>query len=155
MPMRKLQEFLDRNNVRYVCITHSPAFTAQEIAESAHIPGKFLAKTVIVNIDGTLIMAVLPAPYRVDIKRIADATGASLAEIAKEKDFQGIFPQCEVGAMPPFGNLYGINVVVDESLTKDEEILFNAGSHKELVRLCYKDFEDLVHPTIAQFADLD
>ena len=153
MPNRKLEDFLDRNDIRYVYIIHSPAYTAQEIAESAHVPGDFLAKTVMVNIDDNLVMAVLPATYQVDIKRIADATGASIAEIAREKDFQDVFPNCEVGAMPPFGNLYGIEVIVDESLSRDEEIVFNAGSHKELIRLRYKDYENLVRPRVANFAD--
>ena len=153
MPIKKLEEFLDSHNIRYVKMSHSPAYTAQEIAKSAHIPGRVLAKTIIVNIDGNLIMAVLPAPYKIDIKRIADITVANIAEIAKEQDFIERFPGCEVGAMPPFGNLYGMQVYVDESLAKDEEIIFNAGSHKELIKLLYKDYETLVRPRIARFAD--
>ncbi len=150
--MAKLREFLDDHRVKYVVISHSAAFTAQEIAASAHIPGKELAKTVVVKLDGKLVMAVLPASRKVDFAALKSATGAREAGLASEKEFQGLFPGCELGAMPPFGNLYGMEVWVDDSLTRDAEIAFNAGSHTELVRLAYKDFERLTTPKVARIA---
>jgi len=152
MPVRKLKEFLDSQKVKYVSLSHSPAYTAQEIAAAAHIPGKELAKTVMVKIDGTMAMAVLPASSRVDVGRLRDAAGARSVELASEQEFKGMFPECEAGAMPPFGNLYGMNVFAAPSLAEDAEIAFNAGSHTELIRLAYKDFERLVKPKIVQLA---
>jgi Ala-tRNA(Pro) deacylase len=154
MPARKLKDFLDGNKVKYVAVSHSPAYTAQEIAASAHVPGKQLAKTVMVKIDGAMAMAVLPASYRVDFDRLKTATGASEVGLASEGEFRSLFPECEVGAMPPFGNLYDMAVYADKSLIDDEEIAFNAGSHNELVRMAYKDFEGLVKPKIADFGNL-
>lgn len=146
MPIKQLRKFLDENGVKYVTIAHSPAFTAQEIAASAHIPGKDLAKTVMVRIDGELAMAVLPASRRVDLEMLRNSVDAGRVELASEKDFRDKFPDCEVGAMPPFGNLYGMKVLVSARLAEDEEIAFNAGSHSELLRLSYADFEKLVKP---------
>jgi Ala-tRNA(Pro) deacylase len=152
MPVEKIKEFLDSHNIKYITISHSMAYTAQEIAASAHIPGKELAKTVIVKIDGKMVMAVLPASYKIDFDLLKKAAGASKIELASEQEFEDKFPDCEVGAMPPFGNLYGMEVFVAESLTKDKEIAFNAGSHSELIKLSYKDFEGLIKPTVAQFS---
>ena len=152
MPARALQTFLDRHQVRYVTIRHSPAFTAQEIAVSAHIPGKQLAKSVIVKFDGQLAMAVLPASDTVDVERLKAAAGARTVALASEPDFQDRFPECEVGAMPPFGNLYGLDVWVAARLAEDEEIAFNAGDHTELMRMAYRDFDRLVHPQVGQFS---
>ena len=148
MTVRKLEEFLDSHHVKYVRIIHSPAYTAQKVAASAHIPGKELAKTVMVKIDGKMAMAVLPASKKVDFKLLREALGASQVELAREREFKDLFPNCDVGAMPPFGNLYGLEVYVAEPLTKDEEIAFNAGSHTELIKLAYKDFEALVKPKV-------
>jgi Ala-tRNA(Pro) deacylase len=155
MPIKKLQDFLDSNGVKYVCMKHSPAYTAQEIAAMAHIPGKELAKTVMVKVDGEMAMAVLPASYKVDFKQLKKAAKAKKVELASEKEFKDHFPECEVGAMPPFGNLYEMNVYVSESLAEDEQIAFNAGSHTELIRLSYKDFENLVKPTVLKYSVKD
>jgi Ala-tRNA(Pro) deacylase len=152
MPINTLTELLDRNNIKYTIITHSVAYTAQGIAALAHIPGQELAKTVIVNLDDTLAMAVLPASGQVDLAALRVATGAKTVTLAGEKVFLHRFPGCETGAMPPFGNLSGMNVFVDESLTKDKEIAFNAGSHRELMRLAYEDFARVVQPKILRFA---
>ena len=152
MPVKRLKKFLDSHNVRYVTITHSRAFTAQEIAASAHIRGKELAKTVIVRIDGKMAMVVLPATYRVDFDLLKEATRAKEVELASERDFKDAFPNCEVGAMPPFGNLYDIDTYVASSLTEDEDIAFNAGSHTELIRLPYREFEKHVQPTVLIFS---
>ncbi|OLD27432.1 MAG: deacylase [Acidobacteria bacterium 13_1_40CM_3_55_6] len=154
MPATKLKEFLDSQNVKYVNISHSAAYTAQEIAASAHIPGQELAKTVMVRLDGKLAMAVLPASYKVDLNALKQATRTNQVELAGEQEFRSQFPECELGAMPPFGNLYDLQVYVDQSLTKDDTIAFNAGSHTELIKLSYKDFESLVRPKILKFAAL-
>jgi Ala-tRNA(Pro) deacylase len=152
MPVKKLKEFLDNNKVKYVCMTHSPAYTAQEIAASAHIPGKEVAKTVIVKMDGKMAMAVLPASYKVDFDKLREVSGATEVELATEGEFRDLFPECEVGAMPPFGNLYGMPVYTTESLMEDEEIAFNAGSHTELMRLSTKEFRRLVQPEVVRFS---
>lgn len=148
MPATKLREFLDTHGVKYVTIRHSVAYTAQEVAASAHIRGKEMAKTVVVKLDGQLALAVVPAAQKVDIRRLKEATGVKKAEIAVEEDFRGTFPECDLGAMPPFGNLYGLTVYVDPQLAEDEEIAFNACSHTELMRLPYKDFQRLVQPKV-------
>ena len=148
MPAKKLTEFLDSRRIKYVTITHSPAYTAQTIAASAHVPGKELAKTVIVKIDGEFAMVVLPASFRVDLQHLKATTGADAVDLATEAEFKNLFPDCELGAMPPFGNLYDMDVYVAEELAEDEEIAFSAGSHAELVRLSYRDFEQLVQPRI-------
>ncbi|MCK4330181.1 YbaK/EbsC family protein [candidate division WOR-3 bacterium] len=152
MPVEKLKNFLDSNNIKYVSISHSKAYTAQEIAVSAHIPGKELAKIVMIKVDGKMAMAVLPASYKVDFELLKKASGAKSIELASEREFQDIFPECDVGAMPPFGNLYGMEVYVAESLSEDEEIAFNAGSHTELIKLSYKDFERLTKPKVMKFS---
>lgn len=152
MPVKKLKEFLDSKKVKYMSITHSLAYTAQEIAASAHIPGQNVAKTVIVSLDGQMAMAVLPASYKVDFDLLKKATGKDKVKLANEQDFKDLFPECEVGAMPPFGNLYDMDVFVTESLTHDEEIAFNAGSHTELIKMAYKDYAKLVQPTVANFS---
>ena len=146
MPASKLRRFLDEQGVRYVMIGHSPAFTAQEIAASAHVPGKLLAKTVMIRLDGELALAVLPASERIDFRVLQNATGARRVELASEQEFRGRFPDCEVGTMPPFGNLYGMHTYVSEELAEDEEIAFNAGAHTELIRLSYRDYERIVRP---------
>lgn len=152
MPVQLLREFLDGHDVKYVVISHSPAYTAMEIAALAHVPGKELAKTVMVEIDGKIAMAVLPASQKVDLELLRDAVGATRVTLAKEDAFRNRFPDCDLGAMPPFGNLYDMDVYVADSLTEDEEIAFNAGSRTELVRLAYRDFERLVQPEVMRFA---
>lgn len=151
MPTTRLKNFLDDNRVKYMTVTHSPAYAAREVAASAHIPAKELAKTVILKVDGRMTMAVLPATHRVDVIKLRDALGVKSVEIATENEFEDIFPGCSVGAMPPFGNLYDLNVIVSERLTEDKEIAFNAGNHTELIKLDYADFERLVHPTVLKF----
>jgi len=152
MPIRKLREYLDNNKIKYVIISHSSAFTSQEIAASAHIPGKKLAKTVLIKIDGKMAMAVLPASDKVDFDLLKDTLGNENVRLAYEQEFMDKFPDCEIGAMPPFGNLYGLDVYVAKSLTVDEEIAFNACSHSELIRMVYSDFERLVNPKILDFS---
>ena len=152
MLSKKLQDFLDSHHAHYVAISHSPAYTAQEIAAKAHIPGHELAKTVILKIDGKLAMAVLPADYLVDLDQLKRSLNAKKIEFANEEEFKYAFPDCEIGAMPPFGNLYEVETIVAESLTDDENIAFNAGNHKELIRIPFKEYEQLVHPRILRFS---
>ena len=152
MPLSKVKAFLDANHVKYVTLSHSKAYTAQGIAAVSHISGKELAKSVIVKLDGALAMAVLPASFQVDLTALKKAVGVREAELASEREFKRHFPDCETGAMPPFGNLYGIPVYVDETLTEDHEIAFNAGSHYELIKLAFEDFDRLVHPEVLSFS---
>jgi Ala-tRNA(Pro) deacylase len=152
MPIQKLRKFLDENLVKYIVISHSKAYTSQGIAASAHISGNEVAKTVMLKRDGELCMAVLPASKQVNLPLFAQLTNCKDVSLASERDFKDHFQDCEVGAMPPFGNLYGIPVYADISLTRDKEIAFNAGSHLELVRLAYHDFERLAKPITIDFA---
>ena len=152
MPLSKLREFLDRNQIQYLVISHSVACTAQGIAALTHIKGKELAKTVMVLVDGRLAMAVVPASLRVDLHRLKKYLGAETVELATEQEFRGRFPDCETGSMPPFGNLYGMDVFADESLADDKEISFNAGTHRELVRMRFEDFERLTKPFVIPIA---
>ena len=149
MPVKKLKDFLDKNHIKYLSIKHSPAFTAQEIAELSHIHGKQMAKVVMLMVDGNMEMAVTSADHRIDLASLKDKI-ESKGEIllADEKEFKNRFTDCEVGAMPPFGNLYDMNVYVDSSLSNNQEIVFNAGSHTEVIRMSYADFERLVKPKI-------
>ena len=151
MSLQKLRKFLDEQRVKYVTISHSPAFTANEVAAAAHISGKEMAKTVMVKVDGEMIMVVLPASMKVDFGRLLDATGAQEVELAHENEFKDLFPDCDLGTMPPLGNLFGMRTFVAEELTEDEEIAFNAGSTTELIKLAYSDFERLVQPRVLPF----
>ncbi|HTS04619.1 MAG TPA: YbaK/EbsC family protein [Candidatus Eisenbacteria bacterium] len=148
MPLSTLRNFLDSHNIKYMVISHSLAYTAQGVAALAHISGKKLAKTVIVKVDGILAMAVIPASEHVDLDRLRALTGAQIVEIATEREFKDAFPDCELGAMPPFGNLYNMAVYADSALSKHDEITFSAGSHRELVRMGWNDVERLVNPTV-------
>ncbi len=152
MPVAKLKRFLNENSVKYVSIRHSPAYTALEIAASAHVPGKELAKSVIIKADGKLAMAVMPASYHVDFDLLRHATGRDDVALCTEREFADAFPGCELGAMPPFGNLYGMDTLCAHALTEDDEIAFNAGSHTELIRLKFADFFRIVKPTVLEFA---
>jgi Ala-tRNA(Pro) deacylase len=152
MPVKSLKKFLDDNRVKYVCIAHSPAYTAQEVAQSAHVPGREMAKTVMVELDGQMAMAVLPANRKIVLQDLRELTGSDQVRFASEEAFQQRFPDCETGAMPPFGNLYGMEVFVAESLTQDDQIAFNAGSHTEIIKLAYADFERLVQPKVLSFS---
>ncbi len=152
MPVQRLKEFLDKNDIRYVIITHSRAYTTAAIGAITHIPGKEIAKTVMVKIDGKLAMAVVPGSRHVDLRTLAAGVGAKEAVVVGEPEFENMFPDCELGAMPPFGVLYGLSVYVDERLREDLEIAFNAGSHRELIRMAYKDFERLENPIVLRIA---
>jgi Ala-tRNA(Pro) deacylase len=148
----KLQQYFERNNVRYEVILHEEVYTAQELAQALHTPGAELVKVVIVKADGAYRMAVLPASRRIDLESLKRNWNAGTVAIASEQEFKDLFPEAEIGAMPPFGNLYNIEVWVDTSLTTDEHITFNAGTHYKAVRMHYRDFERLVRPRAACFS---
>lgn len=150
MPSERLTSYLEANHVRFETLHHASAVTAQEAAAAAHVRGKEFAKTVMVNLDNELAMMVLPAHMKVNTHQLQAATGAHDVRIASEDEFRDAFPGCELGAMPPFGNLYEMPVFVADVLAEDEKITFNAGSHTEAIRIAYHDFERLVKPVPVQ-----
>lgn len=151
MPTCKLIDYLDENNVRYFVINHSSAYTASEIAASAHVKGQELAKTVVVKIDGQMNLLILPAKYKVNFDLLKKHTASEEIELAGEEEFSELFPDCLTGAMPPFGNIYGMKTFLDKTLTYDENIAFNAGNHSQLIRLSLQDYVDLTKPDISHF----
>ena len=151
MPAKKLKEYLDSKNIKYVSIYHAAASTSQRIAATSHIPGKELAKTVMLKVDGKMTMAVLPSSSNINFDSFKQIANAERVELSSEMAFINLFPDCEVGAMPPFGNLYGMDVYVEDTLAEDEEIAFNAGTHTELVRMAYQDFVSIVNPKVGKF----
>lgn len=148
----KLKDYLDKSKVPYQILSHREAYTAQETAAAAHIHGKDLAKVVMVRANGKMIMAVLPTSHRIDPNKLAKAIGASRAQFAGEDEFSRLFSDCEIGAEPPFGNLYGVELYADKSLAEDEKIYFNAGTHHEMIEMSYADYERIAKPAIADFA---
>ncbi|MDO8944046.1 MAG: YbaK/EbsC family protein [Desulfobacterales bacterium] len=148
---KNIEDYLNEHHVHFEKIPHERTYTAQETAASAHVRGRDFAKSVIVKVDDQLVMMVLPAHYRTDLDFIRRMAGAGTAVLAGEAEFKDLFPDCEVGAMPPFGNLYNVDVWVDESLMWEESLVFNAGSHTELIKIAASDFKDLVHPKIVRF----
>lgn len=144
----RLQRFLDDQSIQYRVLEHPETFTTMEMAQALHVPGKEMAKVVITRADGNFLMAVLPACYKVDLGALADATGAEDVDLANEGEIRGLFPDCEVGAMPPFGNLYGLPTYVDRHLSEDSEIVFEGGNHHEAIRVTYSDYERAAHPIV-------
>lgn len=154
MPIRRLKKFLDEYRVKHVVMSHSTAYTAQEVAESSHISGKEFAKTVIVKVKGRMVMVVVPAPDHIDFNSLTELMETKDIELASEEEFKSRFPDCEIGAMPPFGNLYGMDVLVDRSLEANENIVFNAGNHRELIKMRFNDFDNLVEPKLLEIVTL-
>ena len=152
MPSEILKEYLDKHKVEYEEISHPVKYTAQQVAAAVHISGKELVKTVIVKIKGKLAMAVLPASCRVDFALMREVVGSDEVELAREHEFKDLFPDCEIGAMPPFGNLYGLDVYMTQRLTEDEEITFKACTHSELIRMSFADYNRLVQPIVIRLA---
>lgn len=148
MIAKKLKAFLDENAVRYITVQHSPAFTASEVAASAHLSARDFAKTVIITIENSPAMLVLPASRRILIHELRDMLLSENVRFATEADLRKWFPDCELGAMPPFGNLYDMPVHVTASVARQKEIAFNAGTHTEVIKMDYADFERLVHPLV-------
>ena len=152
MPIKKIKDFLDSHGVRYVSLKHSPAYTAQEVAANAHICGHNLAKTVIVKIDGSIAMVVLPASKHINFDLLCEMTGTDDVRLASEIEIENLFPGCESGAIPAFGNLYEMEVYIAPSLTGERWITFSAGTHSELIRMSWSDFENLVRPSVVSLA---
>ena len=148
----RLEGYLRDNGVSFETHRHPEGFTAQEVAAKDHVPGRMLVKVVMVLADQDLVMLATPAPYQVNLDRVGEVLGATEVRLASEEEFASAFPDCEVGAMPPFGNLYDLPVYVDEALAEDETIVVQSGTHTDTVRLRYADFERLVEPTAARFA---
>jgi Ala-tRNA(Pro) deacylase len=151
MPAKTLKAFLDKAQVKYVSIQHSAAFTAPEVAASAHVSGRDFAKTVIMMIDGEMAMVVLPANRLLVLSELREMLDMSHVRLAAEAEYREVFPDCEVGAMPPFGNLYGLKTYVTSNLAEEKEITFNAGTHTEAIKMAYDDYERLVQPTVLDF----
>ncbi len=147
----KLKAYLEEQGVEYEVLTHGEVYTSMEVAAAQHVPGDRLAKVVIVESGGKFIMLVLPSTRLVDFQALSKVLGGK-ARLSTEEEFEVLFPDCETGAMPPFGNLYGLEVYVDESLAGIEDIVFEAGSHYETIRMRYEDLERLVSPSTATFA---
>ncbi len=149
--LSRLREYLDNEKVPYEVLPHGEAYTAPDLAHALHVPGRELAKVVMLKVTERYVMTVLPANWKVDVKRLQDVFQTHHVRLATEEEFKALFPDCEVGAMPPFGNLYGLAVYVDQSLAADENIVFPAGTHQDAVKLRYRDFANLVRPKVAEF----
>lgn len=150
----RLHNLLDHEHVPYTTLTHERTITAHETAAAAHVRRELFAKTVMLRVDGKLAMMVMPAAYRIDLTRLSRALGGPLVELAEEDEFRDAFPDCETGAMPPFGHLYGMPLYVDSRLAQQPEITFNAGTHTEAVRMPYAEFERLAKPELLWLADV-
>jgi Ala-tRNA(Pro) deacylase len=150
--LKKLKDYFEKNHVAYEVGFHPEVFTAQEIAATQHVPGKEMAKVVMVKADGKILMLVLPASYQIDMKKLKKVLQCKKVSMAREKQFEELFPDCEVGAMPPFGNLYNLEVWVDQVLTEDASIVFQAGNHIETVRIKYTDYARLTTPKVGDFS---
>lgn len=151
MVAKKLKQLLDTNKIKYVSLTHSPAFTAEDISKSIHVSSDKVAKSVIVKLGDQLVFAIIPGNNKINLEKLKILTKSSDAQLASENDFKHHFSDCEVGAMPPFGHLYGMKVYVDNSLAKDKEIAFNAGTHSEVIKMSYKDYVSLFDPVFGDF----
>jgi Ala-tRNA(Pro) deacylase len=149
---KRLKDYLEKNRIPCELGYHTMVYTAQEVAAAQHVPGKEMAKVVMVKADGKMVMLVLPASYQVDKKKLKAALQCKKVGMAKEKDFEELFLDCEIGAMPPFGNLYNLEVWVDQALAEDEYIVFQAGSHVETLKMKYSDYARLVNPKVGDFS---
>ena len=151
---RRLHNLLDEQHAPYTTLTHDRTITAHDTADAARLDKQLFAKTVMLKVDGRLAMMVMPAAYRVDLTRLSRALGGLTVELAEESEFKDAFPDCELGAMPPFGHLYGMPVYVDSRLALQEEIAFNAGTHTEALRMPYAEFERLAEPELLWLAHM-
>lgn len=148
----RLEHYLRENGVSFEVLAHSEVYTMQEVAGELHVPGRQVAKVVIVKADGEMVMLVVPAPSRLDFGRVRALLGAKKVVLAAEDEFAGLFPDCDAGAMPPFGNLYGVPVYVDEALAEEASIVFRVGTHRETMKVAYAGFARLAQPTVGAFA---
>lgn len=148
----KIFDYLDQSNADYSISEHKPAYSAQVMAAEEHEQGKYVAKPVIIRSDGDYIMCVLAAPHKVVYDKLRDYLGTQDVALATEEETRNLFPDCEEGAEPPFGNLYGVRTIVDEALEQDDHIIFQAGTHDKAIRMRMEDYVSLVQPEIVDFA---
>ncbi len=148
-----LLRYLNSNKIEFQVLEHDPAFSAHDVAAVAHVPDSEMAKAVLIRIDDHFWMAVLRADQRVNEQMIRRVFGAKHVQLAHEEDLGVLFPDCQIGAMPPFGNLYGLPVLVEEGLADDDDIVFNACTHTKAIRMKFKDFRRLAKPVIGGFAE--
>jgi Ala-tRNA(Pro) deacylase len=152
MPCEKLLDYLAGHGIDFDFAEHPKAYAADDVARKSGIPERAFAKTVLVRLDGLMAMAVVPAVFKVNFNLLREAAGAGTINLALEREFEARFPDCELGAMPPFGNLYGMRVFVDGSLADNETIAFNAGTHREVIMMAWNDYVTAVDPHLARFA---
>ncbi len=150
MPATRMRQYLAENGVLYTNIRHSPAFTSADIAESVHLGKHNFAKTVVVFINELMALVVVPASARIAMPELRDMFQTTHVRLATEGEFTDVFPDCALGAMPPFGNLYGLPIYVEASLAEQPEIAFNAGTHTEVIKMAYADFDRLVRPLVLE-----
>ena len=148
----RVTEFLDKSAVPYQISEHPPTFTAQQMAAVEHEPGQFVAKPVIIKADGEYMMCVLSASYKIDLGELKDQLGANSVELAEETQIGKIFDDCELGAEPPFGNLYDMPTVMDKALESDDHITFQAGTHEKAVSMSMDEYRKLVKPKVLDFS---
>ena len=147
----RLEKYLKENDVAFELLTHGQAYTMQEVAAALHVPGTQVAKVVMVKADGEIVMLVLSAPARVDFRKVRDLLGAKEVSLAKEGEFADLFADCATGAMPPFGDLYGVPVYVDRGLAQEANIVFRVGTHRHTMKIAYADFSRLAQPILGEF----
>ncbi len=150
---QRIRDYLASQNVPYETLHHSQAFTAQEVAHSLHVSGKKCVKAVVASGDNKLVVAVMPASHRLNFRELKAALKAEQLEMLVERELVGLFPDCDLGAVPPLGNLYGIEVWVDRAVANAEKILFCAGTHKECIRMRYSDFAKVTRPYMGHFSE--
>ena len=151
---QRIREYLDSQKVPHEWVHHPQAFTSQEVAHSMHVSGKHLAKTVVLHGDGKLLMAVIPASHRLNLQELRGVTEVKQLVMLTESDLAKLFSDCEMGAIPPLGTLYGLDVWMDRVLAQSDEIIFCAGSHADCVRMSYSDYFDLVKPQVGRFSEI-
>jgi Ala-tRNA(Pro) deacylase len=151
---QNVASLLKTSGISYEILKHPQAFTAQEVAATVHVTGKEIAKTVVVNADGKYVMAVIPAPHKVSLRLLKELLGTKEVRLASEEELAQLFPDCEIGAMPPFGNLYNMPVYISTALKDRKEVIFNACTHTEVMRISYADFERLVQPRVGEISTL-
>ena len=149
----RLDEFLSNQHVPFRRLHHQPAYTANRVAQALHVPGREVAKSVLVSTGHGYVLAVLPATHRVDLERLRQDLGEERVGLATENEMERLFPDCERGAMPPFGSLYQLPTLIDESLAEDEEIVFEAQDHQEAIAMAYRDYVAVEHPRMGHFAE--
>jgi len=147
-----VREFLQQRGVRFSMLDHQPTYTAQRLAQAVHVSGDEVAKAVLLRADDGYVLAILPATRTVDFARVGQLTGAAIIELATEIECGDCFPDCELGALPPFGSKYGLRTLVDRKLTEDEEIVFEGNNHHEAIRMKLRDYLDIERPTIGDFS---